>query len=125
VISNGDGTSSLQLVSNTSGSAGTLAVTSSIVDATTPRPHRCLQLAGIRRGCRPVGGRRQLTSSSTRGQPHSGVTFSFWSKRQRIDGSLEQIQVVIGNDNTDVESTVNSFVSDYNSLISAMNTRKE
>jgi flagellar hook-associated protein 2 len=30
---------------------------------------------------------------------------------------------VIGNDNTDVESTVNQFVTDYNSLISAMNTQ--
>jgi flagellar hook-associated protein 2 len=31
--------------------------------------------------------------------------------------------VVIGNDNTDVESTVNQFVTDYNSLISALNTQ--
>jgi flagellar hook-associated protein 2 len=34
------------------------------------------------------------------------------------------VQVVIGNDNTDVESTVNQFVSDYNSLISAINTQE-
>ena len=32
--------------------------------------------------------------------------------------------MVIGNDNTDVESTVNQFVSDYNALISAMNTQE-
>ncbi len=31
---------------------------------------------------------------------------------------------MIGNDNTDVESTVNQFVSDYNALISAMNTQE-
>jgi flagellar capping protein FliD len=32
------------------------------------------------------------------------------------------VQVVIGNDNSGVESTVNQFVSDYNSLISAINS---
>jgi flagellar hook-associated protein 2 len=32
--------------------------------------------------------------------------------------------VVIGNDNTGVESTVNQMVSDYNSLISAINTQE-
>ena len=37
---------------------------------------------------------------------------------------LEQVQVVIANDNTDVESTVNQFVTDYNSLVSAMNTQE-
>ena len=31
--------------------------------------------------------------------------------------------MVIGNDNTGVESTVNQFVTDYNSLVSAMNTQ--
>ena len=35
-----------------------------------------------------------------------------------------QVQVVIGNDNNDVESTVNQFVSDYNALISAMNAQE-
>ena len=34
------------------------------------------------------------------------------------------MQVVIGNDNSDVESTVNKMVSDYNSLISAINTQE-
>jgi len=34
------------------------------------------------------------------------------------------VQIVIGNDNTDVESTVNQFVSDYNSLVSALNTQE-
>jgi flagellar hook-associated protein 2 len=34
------------------------------------------------------------------------------------------VQVVIGNDNAGVESTVNQFVTDYNSLISAINTQE-
>jgi len=39
-------------------------------------------------------------------------------------GGLEQVQVVIANDNTQVESTVNQFVSDYNSLVSAINAQE-
>ena len=39
------------------------------------------------------------------------------------DNSLQPVQVVIGNDNNDIESTVNQFVSDYNALISAVNTQ--
>jgi flagellar hook-associated protein 2 len=34
------------------------------------------------------------------------------------------VQVVIANYNTDVESTVSQLVSDYNSLVSAMNTQE-
>jgi flagellar hook-associated protein 2 len=127
VVSNGDGTSSLQLVSNTPGSAGTLAITSNIVDTTTP--------AATSLGYRsPVSGADavlsvdgvNLTSSSnTVANLIPGVTFQLLApSAKESDGSLEQIQVVIGNDNTDVESTVNSFVNDYNSLISAMNTQE-
>jgi len=32
--------------------------------------------------------------------------------------------VVIGNDNSGVESTINQFVTDYNSLVSAMSTQE-
>jgi flagellar hook-associated protein 2 len=54
-----------------------------------------------------------------------GVTFQLLApSATESDNSLEQVQVVIGNDNTDVESTVNQFVSDYNSLIGAMNTQE-
>ena len=39
------------------------------------------------------------------------------------DNSLQPVQVVVGNDNNDIESTVNQFVTDYNALISAVNTQ--
>ncbi len=55
----------------------------------------------------------------------AGVTFQLLApSAQESDGSLEQIQLVIGNDNTDVASTINTMVSDYNSLVSAMNVQE-
>jgi flagellar hook-associated protein 2 len=48
-----------------------------------------------------------------------GVTFQLLAP----SAAGAPVQVVIGNDNTDVESTVNQFVTDYNSLISAMNVQ--
>ena len=54
-----------------------------------------------------------------------GVTFQLLAPSPaESDGSLEQVQVVISNDNTGVESAVNQFVSDYNSLISAVNAQE-
>jgi len=43
---------------------------------------------------------------------------------QESGSTLEPVQVVIANDNSGVESTVNQFVTDYNSLISAINTQE-
>ncbi len=54
-----------------------------------------------------------------------GVTFQLLApSATESGGSLEQVQVVIGNDNSAVESTVNQFVTDYNSLVSAINTQE-
>jgi flagellar hook-associated protein 2 len=49
-----------------------------------------------------------------------GVTFQLLAPST----TGEQVQVVIGNDNSDVESAVYSMVSDYNSLVSAMNAQE-
>ena len=54
-----------------------------------------------------------------------GVTFQLLAPSAQESGNtLEQVQVVIANDNSGVESTVNQFVTDYNSLISAINTQE-
>jgi flagellar hook-associated protein 2 len=119
VVLNGDGTSSLQLVSNTPGSAGTLTVTSSIVDNITSSLGYTSPVAGAD-AVLTVDGIQNLTSASnTVANLIPGVTFQLLSPS--VSGA--QVQVVIGNDNTDVESTVNQLVSDYNSLISAINTQ--
>jgi flagellar hook-associated protein 2 len=127
VVSNGDGTSSLQLVSNTAGSAGTLAVTSTIVDTSTAAATSLAYSSPVSGAdaVLSVDGVHLTSSSNTVANLIPGVTFQLLApSTKESDGSLEQIQVVIGNDNIDVESTINSFVSDYNSLISAMNTQE-
>lgn len=54
-----------------------------------------------------------------------GVTFQLLSASPlQSDNTLEPIQVIIGNDNTGVESAINNMITDYNSLISAMNTQQ-
>lgn len=112
--------SRLSLVSGTSGADGDIAVTAnSIVDSSnantalayntaTPGANASLTIDGV-----------NLTSASnTVTNLIPGVTF------QLLSSSTTPVQVVIGNDNSDVESTVNQFVTDYNSLISALNTQQ-
>jgi flagellar hook-associated protein 2 len=127
VVTNGDGTSSLQLVSNTSGSAGTLTVTSSIVDASTPSSTSLGYTSPVSGAdaVLSVDGVSLTSASNTVTNLIPGLTFQLLApSTKESDASLEQVQVVIGNDNTDVESTVNQFVTDYNSLVSAMNTQE-
>jgi len=118
VVTNSDGSSSLSLLSGTTGSAGTLTVSSSIVDtsnalgftSTTTGSDANLTVDGV-----------NLTSASnTVANLIPGITFQLLAP----SSTGEQVQVVIGNDNTAVKSTVNSMVSDYNSLISAINTQE-
>jgi flagellar hook-associated protein 2 len=123
VITNSDGSSSLSLLSNTSGTAGTLTVASSIIDSSNSLGYTSTvngsdaQLS--------VDGVNLTSASNTVANLIPGVTFQLLApSATETGGGLEQIQVVIGNDNTDVESTVNQFVTDYNSLISAVNTQE-
>ncbi len=66
-----------------------------------------------------VDGINLTSASNTVTNLIPGVTFQLLAP----SSNGEQVQVVIGNDNTDVESTVNQFVTDYNSLVSAINTQ--
>jgi flagellar hook-associated protein 2 len=72
-----------------------------------------------------VDGVDLTSSSNTVTNLIPGITFQLLSTSPtEADGTPESVQVVIGNDNTDVESTINQFVSDYNSLVSAINTQE-
>lgn len=116
VVNSSDGTVSLGLTSGTTGSAGTLAVNSSLVDSSTALSYTSAvtgQNASL-----TVDGVNLTSASNIVTNLIPGVTF------QLLSISTEPVQLVIGNDNTDVESTVNQFVSDYNSLISAINTQE-
>jgi len=122
--------SRLSLVSGTSGAKGSIIVDStsnSIVDKTNSNA----ALGYTASVATPVDA--QLTVDNTDMSSASntvtglipGLTFQLLSpSAKESDGSLQSIQVVIGNDNTDVASTVNTMVSDYNSLVSAMNVQE-
>ena len=109
----GDITVSANSIADTTTSSGTLAYTSSVTGADA-------QLT--------VDGVSLTSASNTVTDLIPGVTLQLLapspSETTSAGTSLEQVQVVIGNDNSAVESTVNKFVSDYNSLVSAMNTQE-
>jgi flagellar hook-associated protein 2 len=72
-----------------------------------------------------VDGVDLTSSSNTVSNMIPGVTFQLLApSATESDKSLQQIQVVIANDNTTVESTVSTMVSDYNSLVSAMSDQE-
>jgi flagellar hook-associated protein 2 len=123
VVTNSDGTSSLSLLSDTSGTDGTLTVTSSISDTSTALGYTST-LSGKEANL-TVNGVSVTSDSNTVTGLIKGVSFDLLAPSStESDGSLETVQVVIGNDNTDIASTVNTFVSDYNSLVSAMNAQE-
>jgi flagellar hook-associated protein 2 len=122
-VTNSDGSSSLSLLSGTAGTAGTLTVSSSIVDTSNSLGYTSTvtgadaQLA--------VDGVSLTSSSNSVANLIPGITFQLLgTSATQSSGGLEQVQVVIANDNTGVESSVNQFVNDYNSLISAINTQE-
>ena len=123
VVTNSDGSSSLSLLSGTSGSAGTLAVTSNITDS-SPTLGYTASVAGLDASLN-VDGVDLTSSSNTVSNLIPGLTFQLLSASpKQSDGTLEPIQVVIGNNNSGVETAINSMVTDYNALVSAINTQE-
>ena len=112
--------SRLSLVSGTSGAGGNIAVSAnSIVDSSNA--NEALAYTSAVTGSNAsltVDGVALTSASNTVSNLIPGVTF------QLLSASSNPVQVVIGNDNSDVESTVNQFVTDYNSLMNALNTQE-
>jgi flagellar hook-associated protein 2 len=115
IVTNTDGSSSLSL---SSGSNGSLAVSSAITDSTHALAYTS-PVAGENANL-TVDGVALTSASNTITNLIPGVTFQLLAPTT----SGAQVQVVIGNDNSGVESTVSQFVTDYNSLISAVNTQE-
>ena len=119
--------SRLSLVSGTSGKNGGIQINSNtIVDATNSNTALGYNVGVLPKDANlTVDGVSLTSASNTVTNLIPGVTFQLLApSATESDSSLEQVQVVIGNYNTGVESTVNSLVSDYNSLISAMNAQE-
>jgi flagellar hook-associated protein 2 len=112
--------SRLSLVSGTSGANGNLTVTSSITDTTNANTALAYKSSATGADAAlTVDGIDLTSSSNTVAGLIPGVTFQLLS-----DAPSTQVQVVIANDNSDVETTIATVVSDYNSLISAINTQE-
>jgi flagellar hook-associated protein 2 len=118
VITDANG-SRLSLESNTSGGGGSLSVTSNIADGSTSLKYNANLATGANASL-SVNGVDYEAGSNTVSNLIPGVTFQLLG----TNASGSDVQVVIGNDNSDIESTVNQFVTDYNSLISAVNTQE-
>lgn len=111
--------SRLSLVSGTSGADGNLTVSSSITDSSNSNASLSYKSAVTGSdGSLTVDGIDLTISSNTVSNLIPGVTF------QVLATSSSEVQVVIGNYNTGVESAVSTMVTDYNSLISAINTQE-
>jgi flagellar hook-associated protein 2 len=119
--------SRLSLVSGTSGANGNIEVTSnSIVDSSNNNAALgyTSSVTGVNAKL-TVDGVSLQSASNTVTNLIPGVTFQLLApSATESDGTLEQVQVVIANDDTDVGSTINQFVSDYNALVSAINTQE-
>jgi len=116
IVTNSDGTASLQLTSQTAGSAGTLSVTSALTDSATALAYTNAESGA--NASLTVDGVNLTSTSNTVTDLIPGVTM------QLLATSSSPVQVVIGNYNSGVESTLEQFVSDYNSLVSAINTQE-
>jgi flagellar hook-associated protein 2 len=123
--------SRLSLVSGTSGAAGQLTITSALTDPDNVTATNKTGTLGYNVGVTgqdaslTIDGVPLTSSSNTVTNLIPGVTFQLLAPSPAESGNtFEPVQVVIANDNSGVESTVNQFVTDYNSLISAVNTQE-
>ncbi len=119
--------SRLSLVSGTSGAGGNIQVSgNSIVDTTNANKALAYNptMTGLDASM-TVDGVGLTSASNLVANLIPGVTFQLLAPSAKLsDGSLEQVQVVIANDNASVETTVNGMVADYNALISAISTQE-
>ncbi|HKF45709.1 MAG TPA: flagellar filament capping protein FliD [Terracidiphilus sp.] len=120
--------SRLSLVSGTSGANGNIAITGNSLTANVSGMSTPLSYTPAVAGTNAsltVDGVSLSSASNTVTGLIPGLTFQLLAPSQTGGGgSLVPVQVIIGNDNTGVESVVNQMVNDYNSLIKAMNTQQ-
>jgi len=115
----------LTLTSTSNGSSGALSVTSSLNDITGTTSLGYTKAVDGADANLTVDGVSLTSASNTVTNLIPGVTFQLLApSATESDNSLEQVQVVIANDNAGVESVMTQFVSDYNSLISAVNAQE-
>ena len=126
VITDANG-SRLSLVSNTSGSGGdiTIGSSTSLTDTTTGTALTYTSPVPGANASLVVDGIAVSASSNTVSTVIPGVTFQLLAPSPITNGTTpETIQVQIINDTSTVSSALESFVSDYNNVISAINAQE-
>jgi flagellar hook-associated protein 2 len=117
VITDANG-SRLSLVSNTSGAAGSITVSSTLQDGSTAIGFTQAQ-AGVNASL-TVDGLQISSASNTVTGAIPGVTFQLLSA-----APAENVQIEVTNDNSDIETAVNSFVTAYNAVIADINGQEK
>jgi flagellar hook-associated protein 2 len=114
----------LSLQSATAGIAGMISVKSKIVDTNATALGYTSAVSGVDASLN-VDGVNLTSASNVVSNLIPGVTFQLLSPTA-VDsaGNSVPIQVIIGNDNADAESTINTMVNDYNALIKAINAQE-
>lgn len=111
--------SRLELVSSTSGSSGNITVGGSLTDSTSGSAVSFTQAQAGADAQLTVDGIAVTSPSNTVTNAIPGVTFQLLSA---APGTAVQVEVT--NNNSDVESAVNSFVTAYNKVIGDLNTQE-
>jgi flagellar hook-associated protein 2 len=114
--------SRLSIVSGTSGTAGDLAVTSNISDGSTALGYNTAT-SGVDASL-TVDGVAITSASNTVSTVIPGITFQLLAPSPVTNSVAEPVQVQILNDNTAVVSSMGQLVSDYNAVVSAVNTQE-
>jgi flagellar hook-associated protein 2 len=119
VVTASNGTQQLSLVSQTSGTGGNLTIGGTLTDSTTGNTVNFTQVQAAQDADLTVDGVDVTSSSNTVTNAIQGVTL------QLLNANVgENVQVVITNDNSAVESAVSSFVSSYNQVIGDLNQQE-
>ncbi len=120
IITDANG-SRLLITSDTSGAGGSVTATSTLDDSTagTSLNYNASLTTGADAEL-TVNGISLESASNTVTDLIPGVTFDLLG----TTATGSNVQVVIANDSSDVESTVYDFVTDYNSLVSAINAQE-
>jgi flagellar hook-associated protein 2 len=125
VLTNNTGDSYLSLVSQTSGSGGTLKIVGSPTDQSSN--NTALTFTNVEKGqdaIVQVDGNTVDSASNTVTTAIPGVTFQLLDTTGTEAAPGTPVQVEIANDTADVASAMDSFVSAYNAVVDALNTQE-
>ncbi len=139
-LTNADGTQRLSLVSQTDGKAGEITIANAtndstspttLADSTTTDKNVGLGLVTIQDGIdatMSVDGSTVTSASNTVTNAIPGVTFQLLSTGNATSSAgtttPESIQVVIANDTSSIETAINTFVTDFNTTMKAINAQE-